>query len=50
MSELGVEPHAVRFFDDSRPNVEAARRLGIESFQVNGLDDVLRVVTEGGLL
>jgi HAD superfamily hydrolase (TIGR01509 family) len=50
MSELGVKPHEVRFFDDSSPNVEAARLLGIDSFLVNGIDDVMRAVTEGGLL
>lgn len=50
MSELGVEPQDVRFFDDSRLNVEAARRLGIDSFLVNGIDGVVRAVTDGGLL
>jgi HAD superfamily hydrolase (TIGR01509 family) len=50
VNELQVEPAAVRFFGDSRANVESARRLGIRGFLVQGLVDVRRVLREEGLL
>jgi glucose-1-phosphatase len=50
MNALEVEPGQVRFFDDARSNVEAARRLGIDSFLVGGIDDVRRIVEKEGLL
>jgi FMN phosphatase YigB (HAD superfamily) len=34
------------FFDDSLTNVVAARSLGIETFHVNGLAEVQRVLEE----
>lgn len=50
MSELGVEPDHLLFFDDSLLNVEAAGRLGIRAFLVDGLADTQRVLKEQGLL
>jgi glucose-1-phosphatase len=50
LDQLDVEPDQVRFFDDARSNVEAASRLGIDSFLVDGIDDVKRLVVEEGLL
>jgi HAD superfamily hydrolase (TIGR01509 family) len=50
MRELGVRPGQVRFFDDSRANVEAAERLGIRSFLVDGLDGTRRALMDEGVL
>jgi putative hydrolase of the HAD superfamily len=50
MSELQVEPDRLLFFDDSRLNVEAAAKLGIGAFLVDGLDDTRRVLQQEGLL
>ena len=50
MNELRVEPEVVRFFDDSRANVQSARGLGIRAFLVHGVTDVRRVLEEEGLL
>jgi HAD superfamily hydrolase (TIGR01509 family) len=50
MKELRVEPDEVRFFDDSRANVESAGRLGIHAFLVDGLDDLRRGLRNEGLL
>lgn len=36
LRELGVSPGEALFLDDHLPNVEAARRLGIESYLVDG--------------
>ena len=40
LARLGVPPQAVMFFDDVPANVEAASRLGIRAFQVDGVDAV----------
>ena len=50
MGELQVGPEEIRFFDDSRENVEAARRLGIPAFLVRGFDDLCRCLGNEGLL
>ncbi len=50
MAELDVSPEEVRFFDDSRLNVEAARRLGVESFLVDGLPETRAALRSQGLL
>ncbi len=44
LNELGTSPQNAYFFDDSSMNVEAARKLGINSFKLNSLRelDVLR--------
>lgn len=49
-SRCGVEPGAVRFFDDTLANVEAARRLGARSFHVEGIGPLLRALRSEGLL
>jgi glucose-1-phosphatase len=47
---LGVTPEEMVFFDDSRPNIEAAERLGIRSFLVNGADACRAALESEGLL
>lgn len=44
LAACGAEPSSVYFFDDAVRNVEAARRLGIRSFHVDGFDSLLRVL------
>ena len=50
MSELRVEPDQLCFFDDSYLNVQAAKRLGIGAYRVDGIRGVRRVVQSEGLL
>jgi len=50
MSELHVEPDRLLFFDDSRLNVDAAEKVGIRAFLVDGLNDTRRVLQEEALL
>ncbi len=47
---LGTEPSAVYFFDDSLPNIHAARRLGMRAFHVEGIGPLLDVLRAEGLL
>ena len=37
LRDLGVPPHRIAFFDDTPINVEAARKAGIEAYEVDGL-------------
>lgn len=50
MAELGVGPDEVCFFDDSRPNVIAARRMGIESDLVRGLRELRATLVQRSLI
>lgn len=38
VSDLGVEPDQICFFDDTPPNVEAARAAGLRAYQTEGLE------------
>jgi FMN phosphatase YigB (HAD superfamily) len=49
LDRLGVEPGAVRFFDDSRANVHGAEEMGIRAFLVHGVAEVRRVLEREGL-
>lgn len=42
--DLGLEPSEILFFDDSWPNVEAARELGLRSELVRGPNDCRRLL------
>jgi len=46
----GVEPAAVRFFDDTPVNVEAARRLGARAYHVEGIGPLLSTLRAEGFL
>ena len=46
---LGVEPSAVHFFDDLRPNVDAARAAGINAYHVSGFEQVAPLLREARL-
>lgn len=48
LTQLQVEPTAVAFFDDGARNVEAARSVGIQAFQVNSPDEMMAVVQNFG--
>jgi putative hydrolase of the HAD superfamily len=50
MSELDVAPGSLYFFDDSAPNVEAARELGVNAFWVKGIEATTRRLEAEGLL
>ncbi|MGD1943510.1 MAG: HAD family hydrolase [Leptolyngbyaceae cyanobacterium] len=44
VAQLDVAPAAIAFFDDGLRNVEAARRLGINAYQVHSPDELMAVV------
>ena len=50
MDALDAAPADIRFFDDSRANVEAAERLGIRAFLVDGLEGVRAALAAEELL
>lgn len=41
---LGVEPQQIAFFDDGKRNVEVARELGMQAFQVNSPGELQAMV------
>jgi putative hydrolase of the HAD superfamily len=41
-----VEPSAVYFFDDSAGNIRSANRLGIRAFHVDGIGQLLKILSE----
>ena len=50
LASLGADAGRAVFFDDNALNVESARRLGIESHLVRGLDETRRTLEKLGLL
>ncbi|MEM8605194.1 MAG: HAD-IA family hydrolase [Cyanobacteria bacterium P01_H01_bin.121] len=44
VNALQLEPAAIAFFDDGRHNVEVARGLGIQAFQVQSPREILAIV------
>jgi len=40
LDRLGASPDSVMFFDDVPANVAAASALGIQAFQVDGVEEV----------
>ncbi|HEY6968398.1 MAG TPA: HAD-IA family hydrolase, partial [Candidatus Angelobacter sp.] len=50
LATLGCNATEVLFMDDSRLNVDAANRVGINAFQVNGPLEAERVLREVGVL
>lgn len=49
LETLGVEPSDVHFFDDLLPNVEAARAVGINAYQVSGFAQIEPLLREARL-
>lgn len=50
LERLGAAPEEVVFLDDSPPNIETAKRLGIRSFQVEGAEACRAALVAEGLL
>lgn len=46
LQEFGVQPQNVLFLDDSAKNVTVAKELGIESYLVRGMPEVLNVIEQ----
>lgn len=46
VSQLGVAPEKIAFFDDGARNVAAARRIGMHAYQVHSPDAVMAVVQQ----
>jgi len=49
LSNLGVKPESVAFFDDNQMNIEAAEGLGIESYKVYGLKELNQMLITLGI-
>jgi putative hydrolase of the HAD superfamily len=49
LKKLEVEPADVYFFDDLAPNVEAAKAIGLNAFQVDGLAPIEPILRREGL-
>jgi glucose-1-phosphatase len=49
LQKLGTRPQDVYFFDDLKPNVEAARETGMNAFQVGHFDDIEPILRAHGL-
>jgi len=49
LRELNVRPDAVHFFDDLAPNGAAARDMGMNAYQVAGVEEVRAVLRAQGL-
>ncbi|MGB8983174.1 MAG: HAD family phosphatase [Anaerolineales bacterium] len=50
LERLCVPPQAVMFFDDVPAHIEAASRLGIHAFQVEGVEGVREKLSSQGIL
>lgn len=50
LKELGAGPGQSTFFDDQEPNVEAARRLGMRAYRVEGVAELRACLRELGYL
>jgi glucose-1-phosphatase len=46
VESLGCSPASVLFLDDNLLNVDAAKRLGMQAFRVQGIDETQRVLVE----
>jgi putative hydrolase of the HAD superfamily len=49
LAELGTRPDETLFIDDKRPNVEAARALGIHAIQYSSVEDLRQELIAAGL-
>lgn len=47
---IGCEPGSILFFDDMHPNVDGARRAGLQAVHVQNPDDIRASLTRHGLL
>ena len=49
LAELGVQPEETLFIDDKRPNVEAARALGIQTIEFSTVEQLRASLIAAGL-
>jgi putative hydrolase of the HAD superfamily len=49
LAELGTQPEETLFIDDRRPNVEAARALGIQAIEYSSVDQLREELIAEGL-
>ena len=49
LSKLGTQPEETLFIDDKRPNVEAARALGIQAIEFSSVDQLREELIARGL-
>jgi len=49
LTELGTQPEETLFIDDKRPNVEAARALGIQAIEYSSVERLREELIARGL-
>jgi putative hydrolase of the HAD superfamily len=49
LAELGTQPEETLFIDDKRPNVEAARALGIQAIEYSSVEHLRKELIARGL-
>ena len=49
IDSLGVDPKQILFFDDNQMNVEAARKAGMQSERVQGIDELQKKLIDHGI-
>jgi putative hydrolase of the HAD superfamily len=49
LDQLGTQPEETLFIDDKRPNVEAARELGIQAIQFSSVERLRQDLIASGL-
>jgi putative hydrolase of the HAD superfamily len=50
LREMGMTPAETTFFDDTEANVEAARRVGMRAYRVEGVEALRACLRENGYL
>jgi len=50
LSELACAPASVLYVDDNLPNVDAARRLGMQAIETRGIDAVRQALEDYGII
>jgi putative hydrolase of the HAD superfamily len=49
LAKLGTQPEETLFIDDKRPNIEAARALGIQAIQFSSVERLRQDLIAAGL-
>ena len=50
VNAMSCKPSEILFLDDSRMNVDAARRVGMKAERVNGIGQIEKILSEYGAL
>ena len=50
LKQMHMKPQQALFFDDNKHNIDAASEMGIQSIQVNGIQEVISACKANGIL